>query len=240
MKSVRIIILILALVVIIIGSGVYYYLLTDKKYNNFYILTDKEVVLKENDPVYMDGIAAGKVSKVYNSRFTKGKKFIQFQLEKEFSIPDKSIVEFVNKENKKDWTIEIILKASSSYLLPEDTFFVYKTVEIDSTPSQSVKRNEVEKIIDGEKSLEGVIYRVQLLSSKEKIPLNSDKFKGILDIEEMHIDNYYKYFTGSSGKLADVSQLKTEIKQKGVKDAFVVAFYNGERISIKQALTLEK
>ena len=38
----------------------------------------------------------------------------------------------------------------------------------------------------------------------------------------------------------DMDELKLKMRQKGFKGAFVVAFYQGNKISIKEALSLQK
>ena len=60
-----------------------------------------------------------------------------------------------------------------------------------------------------------------------------------LQIKEQKINNTYKYFTGNTRikKIAD--EKKNEFQKKGFKGAFVVAFFEGNQISIKEALNLQ-
>ncbi|NJO91654.1 MAG: hypothetical protein HC831_23840 [Chloroflexia bacterium] len=82
---------------------------------------------------------------------------------------------------------------------------------------------------------EGVVFKVQIKSSWKKIPENSALFKGLPKVEYYYSDNLYKYTIGnfSSQKACD-SYLQTAVKQ-GFKDAFVVAFYKKNRISLEEA-----
>ncbi len=82
---------------------------------------------------------------------------------------------------------------------------------------------------------EGVVFKVQIKSSWKKIPENSALFKGLPKVEYYFSDNLYKYTIGnfSSQKACD-SYLQIAIKQ-GFKDAFVVAFYKKNRISLEEA-----
>ncbi len=82
---------------------------------------------------------------------------------------------------------------------------------------------------------EGVIYKVQIKSSWKKIRENAGLFKGLPKVEYYFSDNLYKYTIGSfSSQEACQSYLKTAVKN-GFKDAFVVAFYKKNRITLEDA-----
>jgi len=60
-----------------------------------------------------------------------------------------------------------------------------------------------------------------------------------LDVREYSQGNLYKYYTGSFVKDIDgAKNLKVELQEKGFKNAFVIAFLGGERISIEKAIKL--
>ena len=82
---------------------------------------------------------------------------------------------------------------------------------------------------------EGVVYKIQIKSSWKKIPENASLFKGLPKVEYYFSDNLYKYTIGNfSSQDACEPYLKTAVK-KGFKDAFVVAFYKKNRISLEEA-----
>ncbi|MDO6676109.1 N-acetylmuramoyl-L-alanine amidase [Tenacibaculum sp. 1B UA] len=80
----------------------------------------------------------------------------------------------------------------------------------------------------------GVVFRVQIAASRKKLSINS--FKGLENVESLFIDNYYKYYYGNSSSLVGIKKVLPKVRSKGYKDAWVVAFKNGKRISIKEAL----
>ncbi|MCQ2975429.1 MAG: N-acetylmuramoyl-L-alanine amidase [Bacteroidales bacterium] len=80
----------------------------------------------------------------------------------------------------------------------------------------------------------GVCLKVQLKSSTERIPLNSNIFKGIQNVEELKIDGVYKYTVGCEKDMQKITQLQTEIRKK-IPDAFVIAIKDGKRIDINTA-----
>lgn len=79
-----------------------------------------------------------------------------------------------------------------------------------------------------------VVFRVQIAASRKKLSTNN--FKGLENVESLFIDNYYKYYYGSSLSLSEIKKVLPKVRSKGYKDAWIVAFKNGKRISIKEAL----
>ena len=107
------------------------------------------------------------------------------------------------------------------------------TIEDPVKPVENISENNTNEII--EKSL---FFSVQISTSDTKIPLNSNIFNG-LDVKEYRQGNLYKYYTGSFVKDIDgAKNLKVELQDKGFKNAFVIAFLGGERISIEKAIKL--
>ena len=80
-----------------------------------------------------------------------------------------------------------------------------------------------------------IIYKVQIKSSIEEIPINSKQFKGLKGVEQMKFKGIYKYYIGKTDNFKTILKKQTEVR-KTIPDAFVVAFKNGERISISQAM----
>ncbi|MBK7183655.1 MAG: PD40 domain-containing protein [Bacteroidetes bacterium] len=88
-----------------------------------------------------------------------------------------------------------------------------------------------------EKLPEGLIFKVQIGAFKNPIP--QDLFKGMTPITgETTPQGYTRYTAGLFTKLVTAEKVKQEIREMGYKDAFVVAFYNGKRISMKEVATL--
>lgn len=83
-----------------------------------------------------------------------------------------------------------------------------------------------------------VFFSVQIVSSAEKLALDAEKFKG-LPVKEYIQDNLFKYYTGIFVKDLDgAKKHKVAMQEKGFSSAFVIAFSNGERISIEKAIKL--
>lgn len=82
-------------------------------------------------------------------------------------------------------------------------------------------------------------YAVQFMISKKKQPENSQHFKGLKNISYFNEGGYYKYVYYKSSDYIEVIARQKEIKQKGFKDAFIVAFKYDKKISLEQALKEE-
>jgi hypothetical protein len=87
---------------------------------------------------------------------------------------------------------------------------------------------------------EGIVFKVQFKSSWKKIPPDAEVFKGMPKVDYYFKDNLYKYTIGSFSTEAECADyIKIAVKQ-GFTDAFVVAFYQKNRISLEEANQIVK
>tara|TARA_B100000941_G_scaffold73861_1_gene50246 strand:+ start:5516 stop:6664 length:1149 start_codon:yes stop_codon:yes gene_type:complete len=121
-----------------------------------------------------------------------------------------------------------IFEAVKNYKLSIESSFSLNNI-IDSNDINKSKNNL---------QLNKVIYKVQIATNLTSI-FNDKKFAGI-KVEEKLVNGIYKYYVGSNTDKRIVDEMKIDLKNNGFKDAFVVAFYNGKRISTKDALNLQK
>lgn len=83
-------------------------------------------------------------------------------------------------------------------------------------------------------SLQGVYYTVQV--GVYSRPRTSAMIFGISPLYHKRMDNgYWIYYSGIFKSIANAEIKKEEIRQKGVSDAFVVAFNNGEQVNLAEA-----
>lgn len=120
-----------------------------------------------------------------------------------------------------------IFEAVKNYKLSIESSFSLNNI-IDSNDINKSKNNL---------QLNKVIYKVQIATNLTSI-FNDKKFAGI-KVEEKLVNGIYKYYVGSNTDKSIIDEIKTDLKNNGFKDAFVVAFYNGKRISTKDALNLQ-
>lgn len=82
---------------------------------------------------------------------------------------------------------------------------------------------------------EKAIYRIQFLTSEKALEKGSPMFKKITEYDEYKEGGKIKYITGVANNLDEAKTLQNKIKAQGFKDAFIVPFYKGERISYEEA-----
>jgi len=83
-----------------------------------------------------------------------------------------------------------------------------------------------------------VVFRVQIQASSKRIPTSSQEFRNLF-IYEYQQDGLYKYATGNFiNDYQGANKLKEELRSSRFEYAFVIAFFNGERISLEKAIKL--
>ena len=83
-----------------------------------------------------------------------------------------------------------------------------------------------------------IIFKVQIISSDTRLATNSPQFNGLKNVWEYREGGLYKYTAGNEKDLTSASALQSEYRSKGFGGAFVVAFKNGKRIPVREALKL--
>lgn len=86
-----------------------------------------------------------------------------------------------------------------------------------------------------------IVLKIQIISVKDPIPLSSPIFNGCGKVEEYLLDDTYKYTSGEYYRLQDAQDLLTKIISiTGYDDAYIVAFVGKKRISVGEALRIQK
>ena len=83
------------------------------------------------------------------------------------------------------------------------------------------------------------IFKVQLLASARQIPAGSERFKDIKPVDFYKEDNLYKYTCGATTDYREAVRMRDKIKD-AFEGAFIVAFKNGQKIPLQQAISESK
>lgn len=78
-------------------------------------------------------------------------------------------------------------------------------------------------------------FKVQVTASRNSIPVESEYFKGLSDVEEFVVEDIYKYAVGNSSQYNEIVEYSQKVK-KYFPDAFIIALKNNQIISLQQAM----
>jgi N-acetylmuramoyl-L-alanine amidase len=84
----------------------------------------------------------------------------------------------------------------------------------------------------------GLVYKVQIGVSVKKVALEAKNFKGLSPISMDDHTKSYIYMYGETSDYEEAKKLLQEAKSKGYNSSFLIAFKNGNKISIQEALKL--
>ena len=98
---------------------------------------------------------------------------------------------------------------------------------INTEPTNSTSSNKKEN------NTNDVVYKVQILNSKNPIKLNDNLFVDFNDVQELLIDGKYKYVVGAKNNYTEAVEYSKWVKSRH-PGAFVVAISNGKIIPLSQ------
>jgi len=115
---------------------------------------------------------------------------------------------------------------------------IVKPTKDTSSPAKPKTNLEtpVTKKTTNNKDTTAVIFKVQLSASVKKVELIPSNFKGLKDISMESGANLYKYMYGETTDYDEAKKLLQEAKSKGYGSAYLIAFKNGDKISVQDAL----
>jgi len=79
-------------------------------------------------------------------------------------------------------------------------------------------------------------FKVQIASGSRKLETKSYNFNGLDDVERIEIGSSYKYYLGNTSDYSKIKEILQLAKSKGYTSAFIVAFKNGNKVSIEDVL----
>lgn len=116
----------------------------------------------------------------------------------------------------------------------EEVEEAFKDPNINRPPDDLFVQQENDELSDTLRE-PPVVFKVQIAA--HTIQMTQDDLRSIYSgsrhVEESHIDQWYRYTIGEFG---DYEEANSVLKESGVKRAFVVAYQEGERLTIKAAL----
>lgn len=136
---------------------------------------------------------------------------------------------FLNSDEGQDKLAEAIAGSILDYkseffnLSNNDNLILDKTEEV--IVKESVKN-----------STKGIIFKVQISASSTELATKASNFKGLNPISSEFTGNLYKYFFATESNYEVAKQRLEEAKRKGFESAFIVAYKDGIKINVTDAI----
>lgn len=162
-------------------------------------------------------------------------------------LTNKEEEKFLNTALNQDYMASAIFRAFKEYkteieekLLEkeqEEQLEPQKETPVITTPKE--KNNKKDKQKDAPKE-EGLVFKVQIATSSQKKELIPENFNGVENVSYYEAGGIYRYTVGNEKSIDQANILQLKLKEKGFTDAFIVAFNDGKRIALSEALKLSK
>ncbi len=120
-----------------------------------------------------------------------------------------------------------------------DAILDYKA-EVDKNVGSIVAEDIIEDNISNEENtFKNIVFKIQIAASSKALEPKAYNFKGLRDISREKQGNLYKYYYGYTSDYNKAKKLHIEAKNKGYKDAYIVALRDGKKIKLSEALKTE-
>ena len=102
-----------------------------------------------------------------------------------------------------------------------------------TTTTKTIKAESLK--VNYMKPIKGIVYKVQLAAAANPFSVDKGKWTTIGKVEVSKEGKTYKYLSDNHYSYANCSKALKTIKAKGFPDAFIVAYQDGEKISVADA-----
>lgn len=113
-----------------------------------------------------------------------------------------------------------------------------ETVEEEKKEEKKVEKeekNDASQQAEAPEKSEAPVFKVQILTSNVKLKSGSRQLKGQEDADFYKDGNLYKYTVGASTNYNEIYRLRKQLLSK-FPEAFIIAFKNGQRMDVQQAI----
>tara|TARA_R100001369_G_scaffold20091_2_gene36877 strand:+ start:68162 stop:69292 length:1131 start_codon:yes stop_codon:yes gene_type:complete len=139
---------------------------------------------------------------------------------------------FLNSTSGQSKMADAIVEAINDYS-HSINLSVLDNLEKNAPAEITVKQGKIEEFKD---SYNGITFKVQLAASTKKLEPKSSNFKGLTPVFREKEGKLYKYYYGATSSYSQIQSLHNEAKTKGYKTSYLVAFKDGEKITVNDAL----
>lgn len=129
----------------------------------------------------------------------------------------------------------VVTDASSKAIAKDSSASKNNTKEVKSTPKEVAKENTTPRKESAPKN-GGVIFKVQIAAGSKELSLRPENFKGLRGVTTMRAGNLSRYYYGETSDYDTAKENLRVAKSSGHGSAFIVAFKNGNSITVEEAI----
>jgi N-acetylmuramoyl-L-alanine amidase len=150
-------------------------------------------------------------------------------------LSNKAENDYLSSENGKNEMAQAVAKAIVNYKrelqgLAAETNSSTEEPQKNNTPVvETINTNQVN-------SSKGIVFKVQISASGTKLEPLPKNFKGLTPISREQDGKLYKYLFGDESDYELIKKRLQEAKEKGYSSAYIVAYKEGVKISVSEAL----
>jgi phospholipid/cholesterol/gamma-HCH transport system substrate-binding protein len=153
------------------------------------------------------------------------------------------ILDILEKLNRTDNTAGLLLNDQKLYesitALSENLSYLIE--DIQANPKRYLEFSALdfgkEYYINtsGDVAAKNIVFKVHLISTENQIPLDSEFFDGLGEVEEYSASSAYSYLLGASSSYTEIAGIQKKAREK-FPEATIIAFKNGRLIKLEKVL----
>lgn len=137
---------------------------------------------------------------------------------------------FITYKNEHDQSSHMVGKRS----VPTNNQRTSPPAKSNSS-AKSITNEKVKVPNESSKTVEEPLFKIQILTADRVLPKGSKQFKGVSPVAYYKEKGIYKYTYAESKDYNQIVRMRKNILPK-FKDAFIIAFKNGEKMNVNEAI----
>jgi len=190
------------------------------------IIPEEETIVENNRPAEV----------ITNPETTAKKEVVavEKELKTEQPLEEKPIKDTAVSEPEEKEVV--VAKEEAAKEIPEEIAAVKNNEEVKKSPPIVEKEAAKAETESSKKPSADIVFKVQLLASSRDLPLRSEDFNGLNQLSKEPYNNLFRYLYGNVKLYKQAELLQRNAALKGYKTAFIVAYKEGVRIPVPEAV----
>lgn len=147
-----------------------------------------------------------------------------------------AILDYKRQYHSASETMQTLPKETNTRPVKIENKKVDSVQEKVTPPAPPAQKSTVTELKPETVTTAGVTFKVQIAASSKNVDLEPSNFKGLNNITVVKEGSMYKYFYNETTDYDHARKALEVAKNKGYNSAFLVAYKNGKKVSIQQAI----